>query len=92
MSDFGLARVAPAYDGTDSGRLIKLPGQGPDSGGPGQQAGAAGARARPQGPVEEDALVPVRWCAPEVLRTGGGWSEKSDGEWAHQTETGSSTW
>ncbi|EFJ42275.1 hypothetical protein VOLCADRAFT_47055, partial [Volvox carteri f. nagariensis] len=23
-------------------------------------------------------LVPVRWSAPEVLRTGAGWSEKSD--------------
>lgn len=28
---------------------------------------------------EEEALVPVRWSAPEVLRSGGGWSEKSDG-------------
>ncbi|KXZ48810.1 hypothetical protein GPECTOR_25g394 [Gonium pectorale] len=30
------------------------------------------------GAGEEPALVPVRWSAPEVLRTGGGWSEKSD--------------
>ncbi|KAG2447119.1 hypothetical protein HYH02_007865 [Chlamydomonas schloesseri] len=69
VSDFGLSRVGPAPSLEPSDSTV--------SEGASQRGGRSSS-----GQPEEASLVPVRWSAPEVLRSGGGWSEKSD-VWAY---------
>ncbi|PNH07105.1 Tyrosine-protein kinase JAK3, partial [Tetrabaena socialis] len=82
VSDFGLARVAPPLElpvGPAQAAGAAGGGAAPD-GDPAGLGGGGGVARGPagKGGAQDSSLVPVRWSAPEVLRSGGGWSEKSD--------------